>query len=131
MEAPDGIVSRGEDPIDVFHYRIRREATAGPPEVHRAAAWMESEAEPGRHFDLRLEQSARAGRKHIVVIGGGGTATQRQLGESCLGGGPLPVRVDGGPDGVELAQPIEETSLLSPHSSQRLVQVVMGVDQAR
>src|SRR2546426_7741188 len=100
-------------------------------QVHRAAARVESQAELGRHLDLSLEQSAGAGRKHIVVIGGGGAATQRKLGESDLGGGPLPIRVDGGPDGIELAQPIEEPSLLSPHSSERLVQVMMGIDQAR
>src|SRR5438128_10929083 len=101
------------------------------PEVHRAAARMESQAELGGHLDLSLQQPGGAGRKHIVVIGGGGTAAERELGESDLGGGSLPVRVDGGPDGIELAQPIEQPSLLSPHSSQRLTQVVMGVDQAR
>src|SRR5437764_13602085 len=101
------------------------------PEVHRAAAWMESQAELGRHLDLGLQQPAGAGRKYVVVIGAGGTAAQGELGESDLGGGSLPVRVDGGPDGIKFAQPIEQPSLLSPHSSQRLIQVVMGVDQAR
>src|SRR5437899_12967940 len=92
---------------------------------------MESQAELRRHLELGLEQPAGAGRKHIVVIGGGGTATQRELRESDLGGGPLPVRIDGGPNGIELAQPVEEPSLLSPHSSERLIQVMMGIDQAR
>src|SRR5206468_3834426 len=49
---------------------------------------MEAQAELGRHLDLSLEQPAGAGRKYIVVIGGGGAATERELGESDLGGGP-------------------------------------------
>src|SRR5438874_10132597 len=92
---------------------------------------MEAQAELGGHLDLSLEQPAGAGRKYIMVIGGGGAATERELGESDLGGGPLPVLVDGGPDGLEVGKPFEGPSLLSPHPRERLIQVMMGIGRAR
>ena len=66
-----------------------------------------------------------------MVVEHGRAAGQRQLGEAGAGGGVLRLGVDPSPDWVELAEPREQIGLLRARASQRLVQVVVSVDEPR
>ena len=129
MEALDRIVGGGEDPVDVLNHPVRRQPAARLAQVHRSAAGVEAQAELLGDFDLGLEQSDDALGEDVVVVGRGRAAAERQLGEADLGGGTLPVRVNGGPDGIELAEPVKQPRLLGTDPGQRLVEVVVRVDQ--
>src|ERR1700716_3508232 len=63
------------------------------------------------------------------MVGGRRAAAESQLGEADLGGGPLPIGIDRRPDRIEVAQPVEEAALLRADARERLVEMVMGVDQ--
>jgi len=56
---------------------------------------------------------------------------ERELGEPGAGRGVLHLVIDARPCGVERLEPGEEVGLLRAGARQRLVQVVVGVDQAR
>ena len=126
----DRVVGGRQDRVDVLDHTIRREPATRLPQVHRSAAGVEAQAELLRDLDLGLEQAGDARWKDIVVVRCRRAATERQLGEADLGGGSLPVVIDRRPDGIELAEPVEEAALLSVDPRERLVEVVVGVDQA-
>ena len=71
-----------------------------------------------------------AAREDVVVVEHGRAARQRELGEPGARGGVLHLGVDPRPDRVERAQPGEEVGLLRPRARERLVQVVVRVDEA-
>jgi hypothetical protein len=66
-----------------------------------------------------------------VVVEDRRAAGERELGEPRARRRVLGLRVDPGPDRVELPQPREQVGLLGARAGQGLVQVVVGVDQAR
>jgi hypothetical protein len=66
-----------------------------------------------------------------VVVEDRGAARQGELRKPGAGGGVLGLGVDSRPDRIELAEPGEEVGLLRARPRERLVQVVMGVDQPR
>ena len=65
------------------------------------------------------------------MVGRRRTARQGQLGESRRGGHPDPLGIEPCPHRVELGEPAEQAVLLGARPGQHLVQVVVGVDQAR
>src|ERR1700686_1714742 len=65
------------------------------------------------------------------MVGGRRAAAKGELGEADFGGGPFPVGIDRCPDGIALAQPIEEAAILGADPGEGLVEVVMGIDQPR
>ncbi len=85
--------------------------------------------ELARGLHLGLEDPLAPAREDVVVVEDGRAARERELGEPCARRGVLGLRVDPGPDGIELAQPREEVGLLRASARQRLVQVVMRVDE--
>ena len=129
VEALDGVVGGREDGVDVLDHSIRWEAATRLAEVHRSAAGVESHAELLRDLDLGLEQADDARRKDIVVIGRCRAAAERQLGETDLGGDPLPVGIDRRPYWIELAEPVEEAALLGMDPREGLVEMVVRIDQ--
>ncbi len=58
-------------------------------------------------------------------------AGERELREPRARGRVHRLLVDPGPDGIERTQPFEEVRLLRTRARERLVQVVMRVDEAR
>jgi hypothetical protein len=66
-----------------------------------------------------------------VVVEDGRAPRERELGQPGPRGGVLGLGVDLRPHRVELAQPLEERRLLGPGPRQRLIQVVVGVDEPR
>ena len=91
---------------------------------------MEAQADPPGGEDLRLEQVAPPGGKHVVVIGGGAAAGQGQPTQVRGGGGVHEVGVQPGPDRVQRGQPAEQRVVGRVSPGDPLVQMVMGIDQA-
>ena len=100
-------------------------------EVHRAARGDDPHAELSGRLHLRLPEPGPAAREDVVVVEDRRAAGQRELGEPGPRGRVLGLGVDPRPDRVELAQPLEERRLLGPGARERLVQVVVRVDEAR
>ena len=98
-------------------------------EVHRPARGDEPDAELAGCLDLRLDEPGATAREDVVVVEDRGAARQRQLGQARARGGVLGLGVDPRPHRIELAQPGEQIGLLRPGPGERLVQVVVRVDE--
>ena len=72
-----------------------------------------------------------AAREDVVVVEDGRAAGERELGEAGARGGVEHLVVDPRPDRVERPQPGEEVGVLRPGAREGLVEVVVGVDEAR
>ena len=119
----------GQYGVDLLHELVRGKPTVRHAEVHRAARRDDADPELSRGLHLGLEDPLPPAREDVVVVEDGRAAREGELGEPCARRGVLGLRVDPGPDGIELAQPREEVGLLRARARQRLVQVVMRVDQ--
>ena len=82
------------------------------------AAWISASTRP-----------ARPGGKDVVVVEDGRAAGEHELRQAGAGGRVLGLRVDARPERVQRLQPREEVSLLRPRARQRLVEVVVRVDE--
>ena len=82
-----------------------------------------------RRLDLRLDQAGAAGREDVVVVEDGRAAAEHELRQPGAGGRVLGLGVDPRPERVERPQPGEEVGLLRARARQRLVQVVVRVDE--
>jgi hypothetical protein len=65
-----------------------------------------------------------------VVVEGGRAAAEREHREARARGRVLGVAVDPAPERIELPQPREEVGLLRPGARERLVEVMVRVDEA-
>ncbi len=120
-----------ENRVDVLDELVGREPAVRVAEVHRAARGDDADADLARRLHLRLDQARAAAREDVVVVEDGRAARERELGEAGARGRVLGLGVDPGPGRIELAQPAEEVGLLRAGTRERLVQVVVGVDEAR
>ena len=120
-----------ENGVDVLHELVRRQAAVGHAEVHRATRRDDANAQLAGGLHLRLDQAGAAAREDVVVVEDRRASGERELREPGPGGGVLGFGVDPGPHRIELPQPAEQVGFLCPRASQRLVQVVVGVDEAR
>ena len=79
------------------------------------------------------DQVAGAARVHVQVVGRGGAAAERQLGEPDVGADVRGLLVQPRPQRVQRDQPVEQAAGQrgGERAGQVLVQVVVGVDQAR
>ena len=113
--------------------RVRRQPAVLHRQRHRAAGRVEPHAEVAGGGDLGGDQVAGAARVHVEVVGGGGAAAQRQLGEADVGADVRRLLVQPGPQRVERDQPVEQAAGQRgrERAGQVLVEVVVGVDQAR
>ena len=127
--AVDRGLAGGEDRVAVLGHLVGRQPAVGAPEVHRAAARVEADAELPRDVDLHREQVAAVAGEQVVVVGGGRAAGLRERGQPGLGGGALDLLVDVRPHGVERLQPLEQRRLLGEAAGRPLVEVVVAVDE--
>ena len=132
VEPLHGLLGRGQRRVGVLHDLVRRQAARRPAQVHRSAARVKAQADPGGRGHLggeRVGVGAYSSREDVVVIGAGRAPGQGQPGQARGGRGVDLPGVDPGPDGVQLGEPVEEHGLLGPALGEPLVQVVVGVDQ--
>jgi hypothetical protein len=129
VEAIDRGLAGGEDHVAVLDHLVGWQAAGRAPEVHRAAARVEAQADCARGLDLDLEQVAGAGREDVVVVGRRRAARERQRGQPGARGGVLDLAVEPRPHRVELDEPLEERRLLGQPARRPLVEVVVAVDE--
>ena len=103
----------------------------GDAEVHRAARGDEPAAELLRGLHLGLDQPRAAAREDVVVVEDGRAAGEHQLRDAGARRRVLRLGVDPRPRRVELDEPLEEGGLLRAGARERLVEVVVRVDEAR
>ena len=120
-----------EHRVDVLDELVGREPAGGLAEVHRAPRGDDPHAELPRRLHLGLDEPGAPAREDVVVVEHGRAAGQRELGEPRARGGVLGLGVDPRPHGIQLAEPGEEVGVLRAGAREGLVQVVMGVDEAR
>ena len=123
----------GQDLVVVLDDRVRRQAAVLHRQRHRAAGRVEPHAQVAGRGDLGGDQVAGTARVDVEVVGGGGAAAQGQLGQPDVGADVRRLLVQPGPQRVERDQPVEQPAGQRRREGpgQVLVQVVMGVDQAR
>jgi hypothetical protein len=138
VEPAHRLLGRGQGRVGVLHDLVGRQAASGPAQVHRPAAGVEAQADTGGRGDLGVKgvaagagPEAAAPREDVVVVGAGGAAGQGQPGQARGRRGVDLLGVDPGPDRVQLGEPVEQHGLLGAALGKPLVQVMVGVDQAR
>ena len=119
----------GEHRVHLLDEVVRREPAVGLAHVHRPARGDDADAELARGLDLRLDQAGAARREDVVVVEDGRAAAERELREPGAGGRVLGLGVDPAPERVQRPEPAEEIGLLRPGPRQRLVQVMVRVDE--
>ena len=100
------------------------------PEIHRAAAGVEAQADGRGGADLDLEEVPGVAREDVVVVGGRRAARARERRQAGARRCPARLGVDQRPHRVELDQPLEQRRLLSESAGGPLVEVVVAVDEA-
>ncbi len=110
---------------------VRGQPAVRGPEVHRAAGRGEPQPDLAGGADLRAEQVPRAAREDVVVVHGRGDAAAGHHRQRGAGGGVDHGLLQAGPHRVERGQPVEEVRVLGESPGQPLVEVVVGVDEAR
>ena len=120
-----------QDLVDRLHQRVRGQAALRRPEVHRAARRDEAQPQLARRLQLRLEDAAAAAREDVVVVEDGRAARERELRQAGARGGVLGFGVEPRPHRVQLDQPFEQRRVLRAGARERLVEVVVRVDEAR
>ena len=135
--ARPGLVQLADEPlrvrehgVDVLDELVRRQAAVGDAEIHRPARGDEPAAELARRLHLGLDEPGAAAREDVVVVEDGRAAGEHQLGDAGARRRVLGLGVDPGPGRVELDEPLEQRRLLGPGARERLVEVVVGVDEA-
>ena len=123
----------GQDLVVVLHDGVRRQPAVLHRQRHRAAGGVEAHAEVARGGHLGGDQVTGAARVHVEVVGRGGAAGQRELGQPDVGADVGRLLVEPGPQRVERDQPVEQPAGQrgGEGPGEVLVQVVVGVDQAR
>ena len=101
-----------------------------PRSIEPRVGWNRRPTRPGR-VDLGAEQVAAVVREDVVVVGGRRAAGLRQPGQGAGGRGPGDVGVEPAPDRVERGQPLEQRAVDGEAAGHPLVEVVVGVDEAR
>ena len=92
VEAVDRLLGGGEDRVAVLDEAVGRQPAVGLPEVHRAAARVEAQADRARGLDLDGEEVAAAAREDVVVVGRRRAARRRQRPPARRAPPPRPCR---------------------------------------
>ena len=143
MEPADRLGRRGQRVVRVLDDLVGRQPARRTAEVHRAPAGMKPQPDRRGAGDLRLERipaavpgrgrrpGSPARREDVVVIGAGAAPGQGQPAQSGRGRRADVRGLDPGPDRIQLGEPVEQDGLLCAALGEPLVQVVVGIDQAR
>ena len=123
----------GEDRVLVLHDAVRRQPAVALRQVHRAARQQHPQPEPLRRRDFDVDGVFDALRKHVMMIGGRGAAGQHQLRHRQSHAEIERLRRQPRPDRIERLQPWKQFAVQRGRhrARQRLVEMMMGVDQAR
>ena len=119
----------GQHRVHVLDKAVGREPSIGLAYVHGAARGDDADAQLARGLDLGLHQAGAPGREDVVVVEDGRAAAEHELREAGAGRRVLGVGVDTPPERVEGLQPREEVGLLRAGAGERLVEVVVRVDE--
>ena len=131
--SPDEPFAVRQDHVRRLDGRLRRQAAVVLPERHGTAGEGGPHAQLADRPDLNVDGVLHAVREEVVVVRGGGAAGEQQFRERN-GGGQLQVpRLEPRPHGVQVLQPREQRGVghRTPGAGERLVEVVVRVDQAR
>ncbi len=111
----------------------RRKASVLLAEGHRSAGEHRAHAEAADGLDLDVDRVVHARREEVVVVGGSRAAGFEEFGQGDGGRELEGLRSQTRPHGVEVRQPAEEREVGdgSPRAGERLIEVVMGVDEPR
>ncbi len=127
----DGPLGLGQRGLGVLDRGVGGQAALRAAQVHRAPGRLEADAQLAGGPDLRTDQVAGPAGEHVVVVGGGAAPAGQQGGDRGPRGGAGGRLIDPAPDRVQGLQPLEQVRLLRHPPGQPLVEVVVGVDQAR
>ena len=123
----------GKNGIFILHHAIRRQSAVALRAVHRAAGQQHANAEPPGDRDLDIDGVLEPGGKNVMMVGRGGAARQQQLrhrhGDAMVEG----FRREPRPHRIKRLQPRKQFAVQRrrQRARQRLVEVMMGVDQPR
>ncbi len=122
----------GQDLVERLDERVGRQAAVRLAEIHRAARRRRS-ADPARARPGARPRGCpvRPAREDVVVVEDRRAARERELGQSRARRGVLGLGVEAGPHRIQLDEPLEERGVLRAGSRERLVEVVVRVDEAR
>ncbi len=131
VEAADRRFGAGQGLLGRFDEVVRRQAAVGFAAVHRAADHVQPDADALTGRGQRRDLVTAVAREDVVVVGDGGAAGQREPRHPGGAGGVRDPVVEAAPDRVERDQPLEERVVGGHAAGGPLVEVVVGVDQAR
>ncbi len=121
----------GEHRVQVLHEVVRRQAALRLAHVHRAARGDDPDSELASRLDLGLDEARAPGWKDVVVVEDRGAPGEHELRQAGARRRVLGVGVDAGPERIERLQPRKEVGLLRPGAGERLIEVVVRVDEPR
>jgi hypothetical protein len=131
VEPAYGVLGGEQDRVEVLDDRVGRQSAGARAEVHRAAGGVEAQPDRGCGVDLGRHQVATAAGEHVVVVRRGRAPGARQPRERSGRCGAYDVLVDPCPHRVERPQPLEQRRVDREAAGHPLVEVVVGVDEAR
>jgi hypothetical protein len=131
--AVDQSFAVGQNRIRILHDRVGRQSAVALRQVHRAARQHHTDAEAPRRRDLDVDCGFKSSRKHVMMVGGGAATRQQQFGHRHGNGEFKRLGREPGPDRVERLQPGKQLAVERRRrgAGQRLVEMMMGVDQSR
>ena len=123
----------GQDRVLILHHAVRRQPAILHRAVHRTPRQQHPQANFARDADLDVNGLFEPGREHVMMVRGGGAARQQQFGHrhgdaelERFGRQPCPHRIQRLEPGKQLA-----IQRCRQRPRQRLVEMVVGVDQPR
>ncbi len=121
-----------EDLVGVLHDGVRWQPAVLHRQRHRPAGGMEPHPEGAGGGYLGGDEVPTAAGVDVQVVGGSGAATERQLGQTHIGGDVRGLLVQPRPPRVQRPQPVEQRGGQGgcERPGQVLEDVMMGVDQA-
>ena len=133
MVATDQPLAVGQDHFGFLHRLLRRQAAIGLAQAHRATCQHRAHAQIAHGLDLHVDGFFQPFGEQVVMIGRGGAAGQQQFRQGDLARQLELLRCQARPDRIERLQPGKQRLVdhRPPGAGERLVEVVMGVDQPR